>query len=191
MGTAQCEDEAEPAVEGTAAASNEVAEVVRKDHSETYSSEAGSSSESQGEFTIKVTVTCCHHLLMNDSCPKQQGKLKQWRAPHRALSGEGKGERDGKGGRERGRLAGRAGGWGARGARVARVLLCRSSRQLAHAWSGLRDLKSPMQPQIALGLNFSFCSCRARNSSDLQVENSLGARNTVEGFTEGGPRGRT
>ena len=44
LGTAQCEDDAEPAVEDTAAGSNEVAEGERKDHSETCSSKSDRSS---------------------------------------------------------------------------------------------------------------------------------------------------
>ena len=54
LGTAQCAEDAEPTFEDRAAASNEVAEDVRKDHRETCSSEADSSSESEGEFTIKT-----------------------------------------------------------------------------------------------------------------------------------------
>ena len=56
LGTAQCAEDAEPTFEDRAAASNEVAEDVRKDHCETCSSEADSSSESEGEFTIKTNT---------------------------------------------------------------------------------------------------------------------------------------
>ena len=56
LGMAPCEEDADPTFEDRAAASNEVAEDVRKDHCETCSSEADSSSESEGEFTIKPNI---------------------------------------------------------------------------------------------------------------------------------------
>ena len=102
LGTAQCEDDAEPAVEDTAAASNEVAEGERKDHSETGSSDADSSSESEGEFTIKTNspLSSAMTLVLN-----RRGSCRRSGGPR---SGEGKGKGEGKGeGRE-----GQDGGWG-------------------------------------------------------------------------------
>ena len=66
LGTAQCEEDADPTFEDRAAASNEVAEDVRKDHRETCSSEADSSSESEGEFTINTNNHLMQHLYLYD-----------------------------------------------------------------------------------------------------------------------------
>ena len=108
LGTAQCAEDAEPTFEDRAAASNEVAEDVRKDHCETCSSEADSSSESEGEFTIKTNshLSSAMTLVFNS---REAATVAE-------VEGAGaRGEGEGGGG------AGGAGGAGGRGAEGARA----------------------------------------------------------------------
>ena len=110
LGTAQCAEDAEPTFEDRAAASNEVAEDVRKDHSETCSSEADSSSESEGEFTIKTNthLSSAMTFVLNS---REAAAVAEVEIP--GARGEGGGGRGGKGW-----LAGGSGGRGAGGARA-------------------------------------------------------------------------
>ena len=100
LGTAQFKDDAEPAVEDTAAASNKVAEGETKDLSETGSSDADSSSQCEGEFTMKTNspLSSAMTLVLNSSgsCSRSGGPL----------SGEGKGKGKGGAGWRVGRVGG-------------------------------------------------------------------------------------
>ena len=80
VGTAHCENDAKPAFEDTTAASNEVAQGVRKDHSETCSREADSSSESEGVCTIKTNrhLSSAMTPVLNLYSSLPQGKQRPW-----------------------------------------------------------------------------------------------------------------
>ena len=105
LGTAKCEEDAKPTFEDRSAASNEVADGVRKDHSETCSSEADSSSQSEGEFTIKTNthLSSAMTLVLNsrESCRRR---------PAAEVEGPGAGRRE----KGSGRGGGGAGGAGCR-----------------------------------------------------------------------------
>ena len=100
---------------------------VRRDHSEKCSSEADSSSESEGEFTIKTNshVSSAMTLVLSsrESCCRSQS------VGHRSGWGKGEGEGEGEG---REGLAGRWDRWAGRGRRSRGERCCAEAADNSH-----------------------------------------------------------